>query len=356
MCMNAVEIEHITKTFGTHVAVDDLSLAVPQGSIYGFIGPNGSGKTTTLRMIIRIYHPDGDRGRICVLGEATHGAATDRIGYLPEERGLYKKMKVRDVLRFFAELKGRRDHQHAVNTWLDRLDLGDWADKKVEALSKGMAQKVQFIAAVIAQPELVILDEPFTGLDPVNTEVIRQAVLDLRDAGATVLFSTHDMAVAENMCDFVFMIFNGRKVLDGTLESIQATYGTDTIRVRMGGDACDVSAIPGVGHVTDFGRLQELRINEGTDPQHILAALMQRGPVTHFELARPSLQDIFVRIAAPDGADTDRHDAVRRATDRHGMIDTGAGGDDLGERGTAEHALRDAAPGAALDRRGHPDA
>src|SRR5215813_13130351 len=195
--MHAVEIDHVTKTFGAHTAVDDLTLAVPTGSIYGFIGPNGSGKTTTLRMIMRILHPD--RGTIRVLGETSLGAANDRVTYLPEERGLYKTMKVRDILRFYAELKGFRDSRADVAAWLERLGLAGWAGKKVEALSKGMAQKVQFIAAVIARPELVLLDEPFSGLDPVNAEVFREAVLDLRRQGATVIFSTHDMNMAEKM-------------------------------------------------------------------------------------------------------------------------------------------------------------
>src|SRR3954463_7459912 len=227
--MTAVQIEHVTKTFGQHTAVDDLSLQVPPGTVYGFIGPNGSGKTTTLRMIVRILHPD--RGHIRVLGEESFGAANDRVGYLPEERGLYKTMKVRDLLRFYAELKGFRDSRPAIASWLERMGLSDWADKKIQTLSKGMAQKVQFIATVIARPELVLLDEPFSGLDPVNAEVMRDAILDLRKDGTTVIFSTHDMAVAEKMCDFVFMIYKGKKVLDGTLESIQDAYGEDTLRV-----------------------------------------------------------------------------------------------------------------------------
>lgn len=298
--MNVVEIENVTKTFGRHTAVNALSLNVPQGSIYGFIGPNGAGKTTTLRMIMRIYHPDSGSGRIRVLGSEASAAANDRIGYLPEERGLYKKMKVHDVLRFYAELKGRRDFKEVVDAWLQRMDLTDWANKKVETLSKGMAQKVQFISAVIAEPELVILDEPFTGLDPVNMNVLRDVVLDLRRGGATVIFSTHDMAVAEQMCDFIFMIFKGEKVLDGTLESIQGAYGLDTIRVKVEGDGFDPGAIKGVEKVADFGRLQELRISPETDAQDLLSALMARGKVTHFELARPSLHDIFVRIAGPE--------------------------------------------------------
>lgn len=293
--MSAVQIEHVTKTFGRHVAVDDLSLTVPEGTIYGFIGPNGSGKTTTLRMIMRILHPDS--GEIAVLGDRSPTAASDEVGYLPEERGLYKHMKVRDVLRFYAALKGFFDSDKAIADWLERLGLAEWADKKVEALSKGMAQKVQFISTVIARPRLVLLDEPFSGLDPVNAEVFRESVLDLRRTGTTVIFSTHDMAVAEKMCDFIFMIYKGKKVLDGTLESIQDTYGSDTVRVRLEGNGQAFDRLPGVVRVTDFGRLKELRLDRGTDPQQLLADLMTRGSVRHFELSRPSLHDIFVRIA-----------------------------------------------------------
>src|SRR5438309_6304977 len=207
--MSAVEIDHVTKTFGRHTAVDDLSLTVPEGTIYGFIGPNGSGKTTTLRMIMRILHPDS--GEIRVLGDNSPTAANDQVAYLPEERGLYKHMRVRDVLRFYAALKGFFDSGKAIAEWLERLSLSEWADKKVEALSKGMSQKVQFIATVIAKPRLVLLDEPFSGLDPVNAEVFREAIVALKKEGATIIFSTHDMAVAEKMCDFIFMIYKGKK-------------------------------------------------------------------------------------------------------------------------------------------------
>jgi ABC-2 type transport system ATP-binding protein len=295
--MTAVQIQGVTKSFGEHVAVDALDLQVPLGAVYGFIGPNGSGKTTTLRMIMRILHPD--TGQISVLGENSLGAASDRVAYLPEERGLYKQMKVRDVLSFYAELKGARHSKPNIDRWLERLGLSDWADKKVQALSKGMSQKVQFIATVVSKPELVLLDVPFSGLDPVNAEVLREAVLDLRKEGATVIFSTHDMSMAEKICDYIFMIYKGRKVLDGTLESIQDRYGSDTVRVRLDSAGVNFSRIAGVAHVTDFGRLQELRLHEGTNPQQVLEELMGRGQVRHFELARPSLQDIFVRIARP---------------------------------------------------------
>jgi ABC-2 type transport system ATP-binding protein len=296
--MPAVVIEHVTKSFGDHVAVNDLGLEVPDGSIYGFIGPNGSGKTTTLRMIMRILHPDS--GHIRVLGEESLGAANDRVGYLPEERGLYKQMKVRDLLRFYAELKGFRNSKPAISSWLEKLALADWAGKKIETLSKGMAQKVQFIATVISRPELVILDEPFSGLDPVNLEVLRKEILELRREGTTVIFSTHDMGVAEELCDFIFMIYKGKKVLDGTLQDIQDAYGRDTVRVEVNGSSANLSSLPGVVNVIDFGRYQELRIAPETDTNALLAALMSRGPVRHFELAHPSLHDIFVRIASPE--------------------------------------------------------
>jgi ABC-2 type transport system ATP-binding protein len=296
--MTAVQLDGVTKTFGSFTAVDDLSLEVPRGTIYGFIGPNGSGKTTTLRMIMHILHPD--RGEIRVLGEQRRDAANDRVGYLPEERGLYKQMKVREQLRFYAELKGFRHSGPAIDAWLERLGLTAWANKKVQTLSKGMSQKVQFIATVVARPELVLLDEPFSGLDPVNAEVLREAVLDLKRDGTTVIFSTHDMAVAEKMCDFLFMIYKGKKVLDGTLEAIQNTYATDTVRVHLEGGETQWDGLPGVEAVRDLGHWQELRLERGADPQVLLAALMQRGRVRHFEIGKPSLHDIFVRIASPE--------------------------------------------------------
>lgn len=293
--MFAVQIDAVTKRFGTFTAVDQLSLTVPRGTIYGFIGPNGSGKTTTLRMIMRILHPDV--GTITVLGSDEPGAANDRVGYLPEERGLYKQMKVRDLLRFFAELKGHRSPDQSIDHWLDRLGLSEWGNKKAEALSKGMSQKVQFIVAVIAEPELVILDEPFSGLDPVNAVVLRDAVLDLKKQGRTVIFSTHDMGVAEKMCDVIFMIYQGKKVLDGTLEEIQDAYGSDTVRVKLGEGSASLEGLPGIEQVTDFGKYQELRLAKGSDTQRVLAEIAKRGSIRHFELTRPSLHDIFLRIA-----------------------------------------------------------
>lgn len=295
--MDAVLLEGVTKSFGRHVAVDDLDLRVPKGAVYGFIGPNGSGKTTTLRMILRIFYPD--RGRVQVLGVDRANAADDRIGYLPEERGLYKKMKLGEVLRFHAQLKGRNPSNGEIQEWLDRFDLGDRFDKPVDSLSKGMAQKAQFISAVLHQPELVILDEPFSGLDPVNLEVLRDAVIGLRKSGATVIFSTHDMEVAERMCDTIFMIFKGRKVLDGPLDQIQAQYAADTIRIRTSAEGAELEVLPHVMAVKDYGQYKELKIDPEGDAQEILRAVVDRHRVERFEVGRPTLHDIFVRIAGP---------------------------------------------------------
>jgi ABC-2 type transport system ATP-binding protein len=300
---NAVEIHDVTKTFGLQTAVDRLSLAVPERSIYGFIGPNGSGKTTTLRMIMRILHPD--KGTIRVLGNDSLQSIDDRVAYLPEERGLYKQMTVREILKYYAALKGVRDGRKEADAWLERLGLAAHAHKRIFALSKGMSQKVQFIATVIARPALVLLDEPFSGLDPVNAVVLREAILELKKQ-ATVIFSTHDMGVAEQMCDFIFMIHRGRKVLDGTLEQIQDAYGTDTLRVRLDG-SIDLADLPGVAEVVDFGKLQELRLGPGAEPQRILAELVRRGSLRHFEQTRPSLHEIFVRIARPGGGTEHDH-------------------------------------------------
>jgi ABC-2 type transport system ATP-binding protein len=294
---DAIAISGVTKYFGDYAAVDDLTLTVPRGSVYGFIGPNGSGKTTTLRMVMNILFPDA--GDIVVLGERTTSAARDRVSYLPEERGLYKKMTVREVLRYYGRLKSvpRARLDGAIDAWLERMQLADRAGLRIDSLSKGQAQKVQFISSVVSEPELLILDEPFSGLDPVNAEALKDAVLQLRDRGTTIVFSTHDMATAERLCDRIFMIFRGKKVLDGTLAEIQAQYGADTIRLRTDGGRAALEGMPGVDKVVDQGNLQEVRVSG--DPQAFLRALVARTKVHQFEIARPSLHDIFVRIAQP---------------------------------------------------------
>ncbi len=299
--MSAIAIQQVSKRFGTHQAVDEVSLEVPKGSIYGFIGPNGSGKTTTIRMIMNILVPDS--GDISVLGRASAADVRDSVGYLPEERGLYKKMTVRRVLRYYGQLKGKpvAEIDAAIADWLARLQLADWADKKVETLSKGMAQKVQFIAAVVSRPELLILDEPFSGLDPVNAEALRDAVFEMRRRGATIVFSTHDMNAAERMCERIFMIFKGRKVLDGTLDDIQKEYAQDTARVRVSGGAAVLEGLPSVESINDHGNFQDVRLKG--DPQAFLQELVRKTDVHHFEITKPSLHDIFVRIARPSADD-----------------------------------------------------
>jgi ABC-2 type transport system ATP-binding protein len=295
--VSAVEINQITKTFEAVTAVDRLSLSVPEGSVYGFIGPNGSGKSTTMRMIANILYPDS--GTIRVFGQERSGTRSGLIGYLPEERGLYRKMRVRALLEFHGELRGGRNVTAEVNAWLERLGLAGRADDKVETLSKGMSQKVQFIATVVPEPKLLILDEPFTGLDPVSADSIRGAILEMRRRGCTIILSTHDMAVAESLCDSIFMIFRGKKVLDGTLASIQSSYGSDTIRVEVEGGASVLGALPGIERIKDLGQVQELRMAAGCDPQQVLCTLASRARISSFSVVKPSLHDIFVRIAGP---------------------------------------------------------
>ena len=294
----AIALRNVTKRFGGVAAVDNLTLEVPAGSIYGFIGPNGSGKTTTLRMIMHILLPD--EGQIEVLGSGDTQAARDQVSYLPEERGLYKRMTVRRLLRYYGRLKGRPQAEvdAAIDDWIGRMELPGVLDKPIEAMSKGMSQKVQFISAVISKPSLLILDEPFSGLDPVNAQVLKDAVLEMRQRGTTVVFSTHDMGTAEKMCDRIFMIFRGKKVLDGTLHEIQEQYGADTIRIRTAGGVQVLAGVPGIEAVNDFGQIQEVRVK--VDPQAFLQQLSGKTVIYHFEVTRPSLQDIFVRIARPE--------------------------------------------------------
>jgi ABC-2 type transport system ATP-binding protein len=288
----------VHKAYAAHVALNGVSLDIPEGSIFGLLGPNGAGKTSLIRIITQIT--GADSGEIRFRGERLNPSHIGHIGYLPEERGLYKKMKVGEQLLYLAQLKGltKADATQRIKSWIDRLDLRPWVGKNVEDLSKGMQQKVQFIATVLHEPSLIILDEPFSGLDPVNAEVLKDAVLDLKREGTTVVFSTHDMGVAERMCDRIFMIYLGKKVLDGTLDEIQSAYGQDTIVVRSAGGRALLEGLPGVEDVRDYGQEQKVRFSG--DPQELLRTLVERTTVTHFEVARPSLHDIFVRIAAPE--------------------------------------------------------
>ncbi|MEM1068452.1 MAG: ATP-binding cassette domain-containing protein [Planctomycetota bacterium] len=303
----AVELHQVVKRFANQTAVDQVDLSVPVGSIYGFIGPNGSGKTTTMRLILRIYQANS--GSVEVLGEREGTVADSRVGYLPEERGLYRRMTVRQILRYFAALKGVGNAGPVINDYLERMEAGSWQNKRIDQLSKGMAQKIQFIVAMIASPELVILDEPFSGLDPVNLELIRDVVLDLREKGTTVIFSTHDMSQAQQMCDRVFMIYRGKKVLDGTIDSIRQSYGACTVRVRMSNGDALPEHLPGVIEQTSDKGFTDLMMESDADRPQLLNHLMQLGDLEHFETLRPTLHDIFVRIAKPQPTEMKQEEA-----------------------------------------------
>jgi len=291
----AVVLDGVVKRFGDYAAVDALSLAVPTGSIYGFLGPNGAGKTTTLRMVIGIYYPDG--GRISVLGQKDPAAVKERLGYLPEDRGLYDKMRLLDVVAYFGQLKGMGGRQARARAGglLEEFGLGEWSGYKCQVLSKGMAQKAQILATILHEPELVILDEPFAGLDPVNRDLMRDVILEMRRQGRSVIFSTHIMEQAEQLCDYVLLIDQGRKVLDGSLSQVKSSGGR-AIRLDYDGDGSALTRLPGVARVNDAGKQAELFLAEGADPQAVLAGLVAAGiQVRRFDLRELSLHEIFIR-------------------------------------------------------------
>lgn len=294
MSQTAIELRGVSKRFGRHVAVADLDLTIPEGEIYGFIGPNGAGKTTTIRMIMSILFPD--EGEIRVLGEPASEAMKDRLGYLPEEKGLYKKMTAGEMLVYLGRLKGlRRKHaERRARELLDEYGLGDRFDVRCEALSKGMGQKVQILGTIIHDPSLVILDEPFSGLDPVNIELMRGLIRGLARNGVTVIFSTHIMQQAEQLCDHIFLINRGQKVLDGPLASIRDA-GDVGIHLDYDGDGAVLAALPGVARINDAGKHAEIYLVPGTDPQAVLEAIVGRVRVRRFDLRAPSLHELFVR-------------------------------------------------------------
>ncbi len=291
---NALTLDGVTKRFGNVTAVDGVSLAIPQGTIHGFLGQNGAGKTTTIRMIMSILYPD--EGRIRVLGQDNAEAVKDRLGYLPEEKGLYKKMKTAEILTYFGRLKGMSAGaaKKRARELLTRFDLGDWIHQKCEALSKGMGQKVQVLGTLIHDPELVILDEPFSGLDPVNVDVMRDVILEMKRDGRTVIFSTHIMEQAEKICDSIFLIHEGKKLLDGPLAEIKAS-GDHGVHVDYDGDGRVLRDLAGAERINDSGKHAEIFLADGTDPQEILAQLVGKLTIRRFDLREPSLHEIFVR-------------------------------------------------------------
>ena len=308
MSQPIVAVDRITKRFAGHTAVDALSLSVPPGVIYGLLGPNGAGKTTTIRMIMDIIVPDD--GTVQLFGRTGSGRAlSERIGFLPEERGLYPKMRVIDVLIFLAETKGvnRRAARKGATEWLERLGLADWRMRKVSDLSKGMQQKVQFISTILHDPDLLILDEPFSGLDPVNSQVLRDTVVDWRRRGKTILLSTHIMEHAEKLCDHLCIIARGKKLVDGTLTAVKQSHGGRHVIIAFDGNqgsATQIFADPRlVARKQDFGQEAELELAPGADAQEILRALVTSGArLSRFELATPSLHKIFVDLVGPEAA------------------------------------------------------
>ncbi len=293
-----ISVSGVTKKFGDVTAVRELSLDVPQGCVFGLLGPNGAGKTTTLRMILGIFLPD--EGEISVFDGQGVDDAKSRIGYLPEERGLYRKMKVGDVLRFFCEIKGvdKNTARKSVDRWLDRLGLADWKDKKVEELSRGMQQKAQFIATVIHEPDLLILDEPFSGMDPVSTTQMKDIVLEQKNAGKTVIFSTHIMEQAERLCDEICLISKGRAVLKGPLTQIKRSYGTDSVHIQYSGDGSFIEQLPGVESADDYGNYIELKLSRDADAPSLLREICTKVAVTRFEVVEPSLNRIFIEMVS----------------------------------------------------------
>ena len=310
----AIDIRNVAKRYAAHVAVRDLSLAVPRGAVYGLLGPNGAGKTTTIRMILNIIIPDS--GSISLFGQSHLSAgATDRIGYLPEERGLYKKMQVRRVLKFLAELKGvdGKEAEQRITHWMERFELKttekDWGLSKIDELSRGMQQKVQFIGALIHDPDLIILDEPFSGLDPINAQALKDTIVELKARGKTVIFSTHLMDNAERLCDAVCIIAHGDKVLDGPVAEVKAQHGTRVVALSVAGDAR-----PQIAHILadralvtradDSNRFYEIELAPGADAQTLLRRVVETGaPIQRFELVQPSLHQIFLEKVGATGVE-----------------------------------------------------
>jgi ABC-2 type transport system ATP-binding protein len=297
----ALVLKGVSKAFAGHVAVKDLSLEVPRGSVFGLLGPNGAGKTTTLRMVMDILGVDS--GEIEILGRRADQATRDRIGYMPEERGLYPRMVLEEQLVFMAALKGlgRKAASKRLGPWLERLGLSDWRQRRTNELSKGMQQKAQFIATVLHDPELLIMDEPMSGLDPVGMDVMRDVMVDLRRRGATIILSSHQMDTVERLCDRVALIHKGEKVLDGAVGEVKDRHGRNTLVLAFDGDGSFLGSLTGVARVSDFGQYVEIRMEEGADPQAILKAATERVRVRRFEIVVPSLHDIFVESVTDAG-------------------------------------------------------
>jgi len=310
----AVRLQRLTKTFGEKRAVDDMDLVVPRGATYGFIGPSGAGKTTCIRIIMSILFPDS--GEVSVLGHKSALEAKDRIGYLPEERGVYRRMKVGDFLSYIAQLKGvsADDALPRAQELLARTGLVDVEKKKCEELSKGMLHRVEFVAAIINRPELIILDEPFSGLDPVSVKLLKDMVAAEQQRGATILFSTHIMAHAEELCQHIVMIHNGRKVLDEPMAGLRRQFDPRIIRVEPLDEAAEpglLRQLPGIAEVKGAADGWEVRLQPGVDPTTAMQQIGATVPVASIAIARLRLEDVFLRLVAADGHGTETERALR---------------------------------------------
>jgi len=302
MAMNALELNGVCKSFGQVRAVDNLTAKIPAGAIYGFLGPNGAGKTTTLRMIMNIIRPD--TGAISIFGNGSVEKVKGRIGYMPEERGLYRKMTVAKTLAFFGVLKGLSQSELArrVPQWLERIELNNWARKKVEDLSRGMHQKLQFAVTVINEPDLLILDEPFSGLDPLNLDLLKDIILEMKGKGHTIIFSTHAMHEAETLCDSILLINKGKIILDGELGRIRSQKASNAVIVEAEGDTGFIETLPFVAGIETQQNRLEITLRQGSDPQDLLKALVSRVRVQRFEVKVPSLHEIFVALVGASNA------------------------------------------------------
>lgn len=298
--MKVLEVRNISKSFGDLKAVDDVSFSLEQGVVFGLIGPNGAGKTTTIRMIMNVIVPD--TGSISVLGNKDARTATDVIGYLPEERGMYRKMKIKDVLRFLTELKRmpKKEALKAIEFWLEKVDLSDWKNKKIEELSKGMQQKLQFVGTVLHNPKLLILDEPFGGLDPINQNLIKDILIELKKQGTTIIFSTHVMESAEKLCEDIFLINKSHKVIYGKLSDIKQKFGRRNLLIDYEGDDSFLES-PEIDKYDNYGNSVEIQLKDNGDAQKVLKkAVSVTSAIYKFEIKEPSLHDIFISTVGED--------------------------------------------------------
>ena len=298
--MDVLNVNNISKSFGDVHAVKNVSFTAQKGRIYGILGPNGAGKTTTIRMIMNIILPDN--GDISFFNQPMNEKLKNQIGYLPEERGLYTKMTVVDMLVFLGELHGlsRKNVTKLAIDWLERMELQEWKDKKVEELSKGMQQKIQFIATIMHDPDLIILDEPFSGLDPINTQLIKDIILELKSREKAIMFSTHMMDAAEKLCDDIMLINHGEKILDGEIHTIKRDQGMNAIQIEYAGDGNFLKSLPMIEKINDFGNYTEIQIKENHEPRELLKVLVEKIDIIRWQTKESSLHDIFINLVGRD--------------------------------------------------------